>query len=72
MNYGSPLCENRVKTRSRPYEIFNSEYFLSVSTKQRILAVDDEAGIRDLITDVLVLAGFEVQTAADGLVALDL
>ena len=43
-----------------------------MNAKQRILAVDDEAGIRDLITDVLSLAGFEVQTAADGLVALDL
>ena len=43
-----------------------------MDTKQRVLAVDDEAGIRDLVTDVLTLSGFEVTTASDGLQALDL
>ena len=42
-----------------------------MDTKQRVLAVDDEAGIRDLVTDVLTLSGFEVTTASDGLQALD-
>lgn len=40
--------------------------------KGRILVVDDEAGIRELIAEVLKLSDFEVVTAADGLIALDL
>lgn len=41
-------------------------------SKGRILVVEDEVGIRDLITEVLKLSDFEVVSAADGLVALDL
>ena len=37
----------------------------------KILLVDDEQSIRDLITEVLALSGFEVTTAADGLEALN-
>lgn len=39
--------------------------------KGQILVVDDEQAIRDLITDVLNIAGYEVFSAADGLVALN-
>ncbi len=37
-----------------------------------ILVVDDEAGIRDAITRVLVHAGYTVRTAANGQAAIDL
>ena len=38
----------------------------------RILVVDDEAGVRDLLTDALHLQGYAVTTAPDGLEALNL
>jgi CheY-like chemotaxis protein len=38
----------------------------------RILVVDDEAPIRDMLDLVLSLEGFEVYTAADGLSAIEL
>ena len=37
----------------------------------RVLVVDDEAGIRELIKDVLSLEQYEIVTAADGLEALN-
>ena len=40
--------------------------------KPKILVVDDEEGIRELISEALSIGGFEVQTASDGLVALKL
>ena len=36
----------------------------------RILIVDDEAGVRELLKDALKLAGFETQAANDGMSAL--
>ena len=36
----------------------------------RILVVDDENGVRELISDVLHLESFHVTTASDGLEAL--
>ena len=36
----------------------------------RILIVDDEAGVRDLLGDALKMAGFETFLAPDGLTAL--
>lgn len=41
-------------------------------SKGQILIVDDEKSIRDLITDVLVIADYEVTPTADGLSALNL
>ena len=40
-------------------------------SKGHILVVDDEAAIRDLISEVLNIAGFQVTTSADGLDALN-
>ncbi|MBW3664912.1 MAG: response regulator [Actinobacteria bacterium] len=37
----------------------------------RILVVDDDASIRDMLEMVLTLEGFEVHTAADGLSAIE-
>jgi EAL domain-containing protein (putative c-di-GMP-specific phosphodiesterase class I)/ActR/RegA family two-component response regulator len=37
-----------------------------------ILVVDDEAGLREILSDVLVEAGYEVQTAANGKEAMGL
>jgi two-component system, OmpR family, response regulator len=45
-----------------------------MSTQQfeaRILVVDDEPGIRELLSTSLRFAGFEVQTAGDGVTALE-
>lgn len=38
--------------------------------KPKILVVDDEAGIRDLICDALSIGGFEVESSPDGLQGL--
>jgi DNA-binding response OmpR family regulator len=35
-----------------------------------ILVVDDDASIRDVLSDILVLEGYDVRTAADGFAAL--
>ena len=40
--------------------------------KKRVFVVDDEPSIRELVSDVLVLAGLEIVTATDGLSALDM
>jgi two-component system, OmpR family, response regulator len=36
---------------------------------QQILIIDDEAGVRELLSDALKLAGFETLTAADAMIA---
>ena len=41
------------------------------SARPRILVVDDEASIRDLLAKTLALAEYDVDTAADGRTALD-
>ena len=41
------------------------------TTRQRVLVVDDEASIRDLLSKTLALAEYDVDTAADGTAALD-
>ena len=41
------------------------------STRQRVLVVDDEASIRDLLSKTLALAEYDVDTAPDGSTALD-
>jgi excisionase family DNA binding protein len=39
--------------------------------RQRVLVVDDEASIRDLLSKTLALAEYDVDTAPDGTAALD-
>jgi DNA-binding response OmpR family regulator len=39
--------------------------------QKRILVVDDEEALRDLLADVLTHEGHQVDTACDGLEALD-
>jgi excisionase family DNA binding protein len=41
------------------------------TSRQRVLVVDDEASIRDLLSKTLALAEYDVDTAADGTTALD-
>ena len=43
----------------------------AVSTRPRVLVVDDEASIRDLLAKTLALAEYEVDVAPDGRSALD-
>lgn len=40
--------------------------------KRTVLVVDDEGGIRNLVNRMLTDAGYQVFTAADGFVALQL
>ena len=42
-----------------------------MNTKHRILVVDDEVVIRELLTDILSDEGFEVQSAPNGRIALE-
>ena len=41
------------------------------TARQRVLVVDDEASIRDLLSKTLALAEYDVDTAADATAALD-
>ena len=41
------------------------------NARQRVLVVDDEASIRDLLSKTLALAEYDVDTASDGTSALD-
>jgi excisionase family DNA binding protein len=41
------------------------------SARKRVLVVDDEASIRDLLSKTLALAEYDVDTAGDGAAALD-
>jgi excisionase family DNA binding protein len=43
----------------------------SRSARKRVLVVDDEASIRDLLSKTLALAEYDVDTAGDGAAALD-
>jgi excisionase family DNA binding protein len=43
----------------------------SRDSRQRVLVVDDEASIRDLLAKTLALAEYDVDTAGDGAAALD-
>ena len=43
----------------------------AASTRPRVLVVDDEASIRDLLAKTLALAEYEVDVAPDGRSALD-
>ncbi len=43
-----------------------------VSTKQRILVVDDEDDLRNLLTGLLTDAGYEISSAADGQEAISI
>ena len=42
------------------------------TTKQKVLVVDDDALIRELLSDLLETAGYQVWMAEDGLAGLDL
>jgi excisionase family DNA binding protein len=44
---------------------------LSRGGRKRVLVVDDEASIRDLLSKTLALAEYDVDTAGDGTAALD-
>jgi excisionase family DNA binding protein len=43
----------------------------SRTTRKRVLVVDDEASIRDLLSKTLALAEYDVDTAGDGAAALE-
>ena len=43
----------------------------TADSRHRVLVVDDEEGIRDLLSRTLALAEYEVDTTADGLSALE-
>ena len=41
------------------------------NTRQKVLVVDDDSSFRELLTDLLETAGYDVWTAQDGLAGLD-
>jgi two-component system KDP operon response regulator KdpE len=41
------------------------------SASGRILVVDDEPGVRDALSDILIRRGYQVRTAANGMAALE-
>jgi CheY-like chemotaxis protein len=43
-----------------------------VTTQGRVLIVDDDAHVRDVVTAILELSGFEVTALCDGIDALDI
>lgn len=43
-----------------------------MTTRYKILLVDDEVEFRDTLRDVLEIQGYEISTAADGVSALDM
>ena len=45
---------------------------VTVDIRRPLLVVDDEAGIREVLSERLALHGFSVETAASGFEALDL
>src|ERR1041385_6879449 len=45
---------------------------INTSSRGRVLIVDDDRKILDLLVDLLQLEGYEVATAADGAEAIDL
>jgi CheY-like chemotaxis protein len=45
---------------------------MNQSTRSRVLVVDDTMENRELTADILVSAGYEVQKANDGTVALEM
>ena len=49
----------------------NAEGGQPAEGRQRVLVVDDEEGIRDLLSRTLALAEYEVDTTADGVSALE-
>jgi excisionase family DNA binding protein len=57
--------------RSRTVDSTPTAVAPSRGERQRVLVVDDEASIRDLLAKTLALAEYEVDTASDGPNALD-
>ena len=45
----------------------NQEEITVAEKSEKVLVVDDEAGIRELLSDVLGMSGYQVTTAEDGL-----
>jgi excisionase family DNA binding protein len=56
---------------SAPVDLSPSPERNPTSTRPRILVVDDEASIRDLLAKTLALAEYDVEVASDGRTALD-
>ena len=45
--------------------------YLCTSIMKKILIVDDEPSVREVLSDFLIMSGYEVITAANGQIALD-
>jgi len=57
--------------RPRPERVPGAPAPAQRTTRKRVLVVDDEASIRDLLSKTLALAEYDVDTAGDGASALD-
>ena len=63
--------ESQRSRGSRPAPVSPSRTPVPPAGRPRILVVDDEASIRDLLSKTLALAEYDVDLAPDGRVALD-
>lgn len=53
-----------------PSDSLNSDIPQPAPARIRVLVVDDDAGIRGVTTEMLTLAGYQIETASDGSAAL--
>ena len=65
------LDTQRPRPDRAPVATATSPGQVSRSARKRVLVVDDEASIRDLLSKTLALAEYDVDTAGDGNAALD-
>jgi two-component system NtrC family sensor kinase len=61
-----PVVERATDDSARPHRERHSGIKLSAQTDQKILVIDDEQEILDLIREALVARGYQVDTVADG------
>lgn len=62
----------RIPGASRNLEVLNEERELMPSRMARILVIDDEEDILDLVSDILVDGGYQVRTAKSGPLGIEL
>ena len=71
MGHTKVLCEVSNHSLSRVLAAKKVRSLNEDRTMTRILVVDDEPGVRDLLSDALRIAGYETETATNGIEAFD-
>ncbi|MCE3014039.1 MAG: PAS domain-containing protein, partial [Proteobacteria bacterium] len=65
-HFSLPMSDQRVK----PVEVVESRPTIQVKEKLRVLVVDDEEDLREILQQIFLRLGFEVEVACDGSEAL--